>query len=297
MRPVTPTADPQAASARLSLARAGNIGAGLSRDLASVALLDLNIERPLAYTSPQRDVYLLTVHCDDALSCRAEQDPESPQMVVSVLRSRPTKFQVSGRGRMIIALITPLGFLRAFGMPMRGMTDRRIDLGELVGRASATALRDRILLAPDHTKADALALWIEDRIAARRHIESSAERVALAAMQTLGRPQLPVEALARAVGLQRRQLERDFRYWLGLSPGAYAKLIRFQRAATDIHTGRGLADVTYAQGFADQPHLSRVMRRMCWATPGQISLLGLDRRHQQLREAFGQRVLVMGPRD
>lgn len=289
-----PTTDPRSAGARLSVAPAGNIGPGLSRELASAALLDLRVERPLAYASPPRDVYLLTVFCDDALTCRAEDETHSPQMVLSLLRSRPAQFAVAGAGQMVVALITPLGFLKAFGVPLRGMTDQRVDLRNLVGPTDAAALRDRVMLSAGAARAEALARWIEDRVARRRHLEASAWRVAEAAMGTHA-PESPlaVDALARGVGLQRRQLERDFRYWLGMSPGAYAKLIRFQRAATDIHAGSEIAAVSYAQGYADQPHLTRVLRRMSSATPREIGRQGRDTQQRQLREAFAERLLVV----
>lgn len=283
-----------AASPRLTVAAAGNIGPSLSRELASAAVLDIQIGQPLVYASPPRDVYLMTVFCDDGLGCLTEDGLDSPQMVLSVLRSKPARFRVSGRGQMVVALITPLGFLKAFGLPLRGMTDRRMDVEELVGRAEAHLLRDRIMASQGAARAEALARWIEDRVQRRKHIEASAARVAEAAMNTQALDaQTQVASLARGVGLQRRQLERDFRFWLGLSPGAYARLIRFQRAATGIHAGNGIAQVTYDQGFADQPHLSRVVRRLSSATPREIGRQGQDLAHRLLREAFAERLLVV----
>jgi AraC-like DNA-binding protein len=289
-RPVpTPAAPP-----RLSVATARNIGPSLSRELASVALLGLHIEQPLDCASPPRDVYLMTVLCDDGLGFSNQDWGGSPQMVLSVLRSRPEPFRMSGSGQMVVALVTPLGFLKAFGLPLRGMTDQRIEVQDLVGRAEAALLRDRIMAARGTARADALAQWIEDRVQRRRHLEASASRVAEAVMNT----QAPdvrthVAGLASSVGLQRRQLERDFRFWLGMSPGAFTRLIRFQRAATHIHAGNGIAQVTYDQGFTDQPHLSRVLRRMSSATPREIGRQGRDLAHRLLREACAERLLVV----
>lgn len=290
--PVSPPAP--AAAPRLSVATARNIGPSLSRELASAAILDLHIERPLDCAAPTRDVYLMTVRCDDGLGFGTQEERDSPQMVLSVLRSRPAQFYLSGSGQIVVALVTPLGFLKAFGMPLRGMTDQRIEVQDLVGRAQAMQLRDRIMAASGTARADALAQWIEERVQQRKHLEASACRVAEAVMSSQAPEALtPVATLARGVGLQRRQLERDFRFWLGMSPGAFTRLIRFQRAATHIHAGNGIAQVTYDQGFTDQPHLSRVLRRMSSATPREIGRQGRDLAQRLLREACAERLLVV----
>lgn len=69
---------------------------------------------------------------------------------------------------------------------------------------------------------------------------------------------LPIPALARAVGLGRRQLERLFTRETGLSPGAFAAKMRVQYAEwLLISTDKSLTEIALACGYADLAHLSR----------------------------------------
>ncbi|MDR6536158.1 hypothetical protein [Variovorax soli] len=64
-----------------------------------------------------------------------------------------------------------------------------------------------------------------------------AERVA-AATSLPEAPELSVDELARQHRVSRRELERDFRRWLGIAPAGCARLVRFQCAARAIADGR-----------------------------------------------------------
>jgi transcriptional regulator GlxA family with amidase domain len=69
---------------------------------------------------------------------------------------------------------------------------------------------------------------------------------------------LPIPALARAVGIARRQLERLFIRETGLSPGAFAAKMRVQYAEWLLtSTDRSLTEIALACGYADLAHFSR----------------------------------------
>jgi len=77
-----------------------------------------------------------------------------------------------------------------------------------------------------------------------------------------------VDALACAVGLSRRQLERVFRSQLGLSPWQYLLQRRLRQGHWLLtQTTRTVTDIAQACGFADASHFSRRMRQSFGATP------------------------------
>lgn len=79
---------------------------------------------------------------------------------------------------------------------------------------------------------------------------------------------LPITALARAVGLARRQLERLFLKETGLSPGAFAAKMRIQYAEWLLFsTQKSLTEIALACGYADLAHFSRSCKSACGMSP------------------------------
>jgi AraC-like DNA-binding protein len=79
---------------------------------------------------------------------------------------------------------------------------------------------------------------------------------------------LSADDLARAVGLSRFQLYRQFRERYGLAPSAYLRQVRLREARGRLAAGAAIAEVAFATGFADQSHLTRWFRRSYGITPG-----------------------------
>jgi transcriptional regulator GlxA family with amidase domain len=83
------------------------------------------------------------------------------------------------------------------------------------------------------------------------------------------RGQLRVEQLAEKVGWSRRQIEREFRSGVGVSPKVLARIIRFQNLLRLVGESelREWADVALAVGYADQPHMVREFREFSGQSP------------------------------
>jgi AraC-like DNA-binding protein len=81
--------------------------------------------------------------------------------------------------------------------------------------------------------------------------------------------QLRIGELADQLGVTRRQLERQCRRDLGVSPKMLARILRFRRAAALIARGqvRSGADLAAAGGYVDQAHLIREFQEFAGTTP------------------------------
>ena len=81
--------------------------------------------------------------------------------------------------------------------------------------------------------------------------------------------QISVEALAEAVGLSDRQLERKFTRHVGLLPKAFCRLTRFCQVKSLLESARkpNGCDLAYACGYYDQTHLIREFRLFTGQTP------------------------------
>ena len=68
-----------------------------------------------------------------------------------------------------------------------------------------------------------------------------------------------------------RTLQRHFLKTTGLTYKAFTQIERAQKAVALLQQGRPAADVAFALGYADQPHLIRSLKAIMGQTPGQIA--------------------------
>jgi AraC-like DNA-binding protein len=128
-------------------------------------------------------------------------------------------------------------------------------------------------LAVEETVLDAvagLAPHLRDASVAprREHGEHAAVRRARLHLHERWDQPVSLAELAGVAGLSRFELLRRFRQQNGLTPHAFQRDVRIDRARGMLGDGTPVAAVAAACGFADQPHLSRVFKRLVGVTPG-----------------------------
>lgn len=83
-----------------------------------------------------------------------------------------------------------------------------------------------------------------------------------------------VADVAEAAGVHRVYLARQYRRWLGHSPGDDLRRRRVDRATHLMMTGKApLSDIALAAGFCDQSHLNRVFAAHWGMSPAQFQRL------------------------
>lgn len=80
----------------------------------------------------------------------------------------------------------------------------------------------------------------------------------------------PVEDVANLLNVGSRHLRRMLLEAVGLTPKAYQQVMRLQRFVTAADHGTPLAAAAADAGYADQPHLTREVRRFCGLTPANL---------------------------
>lgn len=94
-------------------------------------------------------------------------------------------------------------------------------------------------------------------------VRRACERLA----EALDQP-LPLDQLAREVGVNKFVLIRRFRAQIGSTPHRYRMLLRVERARALLARGVEMVEVANALGFADQAHLSRAFKEVVGIAPG-----------------------------
>jgi AraC-like DNA-binding protein len=157
----------------------------------------------------------------------------------------------------------PGGLFALLGAPLAALADTAIDT-----RDSDWALHDvaeRLAsLRCDHARARHLAAVLLRR-AARRDADLSA-CVLLRRVETMR--ELPtVAALADALCVSTRSLERRFQQWVGVTPKQHLASLRFQRACARLPWAQGMAALSAELGYYDQAHFIGDFRRFSGTTP------------------------------
>jgi len=88
-----------------------------------------------------------------------------------------------------------------------------------------------------------------------------------------------LDELAATAGVSRFHLIRVFQRRYGLTPFAYQRSRRIEKARAVLRTGKSIADAAAAAGFADQSHLGRSFRAVMGSTPGEY-------RESYLRDSY-----------
>ncbi|HKB78989.1 MAG TPA: helix-turn-helix transcriptional regulator [Thermoanaerobaculia bacterium] len=147
-------------------------------------------------------------------------------------------------GRAAALLRTPLALLTDARVPLSNVAPRIRFAGEDIGQIEAE-LRPFLMDA---------------------HYDPRVTAAVDALVETGGR--IPVESVASMVGMSRQHLARSFAVHVGISPKAFARVMRFRRAvALGRAGGRSWADLAAESGYFDQSHLIADFRELGGDTP------------------------------
>lgn len=193
-------------------------------------------------------------------------DPQRLRAFVVGNQCAPSVTGVAGHQLGVQVELTPAGALALLG-DVEDYTDTVVPLDEALGR-EGTRLVETLADAPS---------W-EARLDLLDASFASCELPPLSPDVAWLRRQLHrtrglarVEPLMDETGWSRRHVTENFRRQLGVTPKAYARLLRFQHAMTllmEQAPGRSLADVATEAGYYDQSHLTRDFAALAGTTPG-----------------------------
>lgn len=156
----------------------------------------------------------------------------------------------------------------AAGIHLRGIRFRPAAVAAAF-RTPASLLRNRTLPA-DTVLSSRMTRSLKDTNAIDTWIRSikpnprSCAAVRLLTCRSVGE-------VASALDISGRHLRRLVLADVGLPPKVYQQVVRLQRFVRAIDAGAQLAGAAAAAGYADQPHLTREVRRFCRIAPARLA--------------------------
>lgn len=224
---------------------------------------------PLPFAVAPHDSMMLTVQLGLGGHAIEEKGSHGENVRLTGIREWTGAFSGAGNCVSLFALLTPLGSVSLLeSQALDTMPRIRARVADLLDARLTRHLESDIALAGSlEARLGAFAAWLETRAIARRGLSPAALRAGRAAMRLCEQPNLPVEAVAAQEQVSRRQLERDFGQWIGTSPRHLSQVARVQAVSRRVQAGGTLADVAADVGFADQAHMSRVVKNLTGLTP------------------------------
>lgn len=192
----------------------------------------------------------------------------------------PGVSQHDGHAHGLLIDLTPLGAALLFRVPGAELSDQIVPLDALLGR-EAGLLVTRLLAEETWPRRFALLdTWLRARFAAAPPLSPGVvwawRRLAASGGQ------VPIATLLEELGCSRRHLAQSFGDTVGMTPKAYARVIRFERAIAHLSRGdEELGAIALECGYYDQAHFNRDVRAFAGLPPAAL-LPGIPRsdRHQ-----------------
>jgi AraC-like DNA-binding protein len=196
------------------------------------------------------------------------QQPGRFDMLLSGLHTRPAGIRMAGAQTGIQLAVSPSGVRALFGHPAGALRSSVVGLGDVIG-PDAERLVDQLRHATSWRSRFHL---LEQALIRRLDAAPPPARPEVAwAWRRLVRTRggATVTSIAAEVGWSRRHLSSQFDAEVGLTPKVAGRVVRFEHtvAALKAAPTTGLAAVAYANGYADQAHMTREWRELAGCPP------------------------------
>lgn len=156
----------------------------------------------------------------------------------------------------------------ALGVPACDLRDQRVPLEAVWGTSVVQRLCEEGESAEDRDRFAALLRELERRLARNQSEDSAVDAMVRWAVAG-GYRSRPATA---KLGVGERQLLRRFQDRVGYGPKMLQRVLRFQHllVLANRQPPAGLAGLAAEAGYADQPHMTRDVRRLAGTTPSML---------------------------
>lgn len=188
---------------------------------------------------------------------------QQPEVFFYCAATRMLPLRISRPMDVFAIRFRPWGVSRFGTGPMSELLDRAVPPQEVLG-SPGSQLVSALKACKNHKQRVAMA-----NHALLAALASDAENTTAidTLIKAIGGAANPASEMANALNRSPRTVSRTWQKMVGISPRAYAKLMRFHRALKWIDEGRPLVWVAAQCGYADQAHMARHIKDIAGVPP------------------------------
>lgn len=161
--------------------------------------------------------------------------------------------------------LTPLGARQLLGVPGAELASQVVCLADVLGDAGRILVERLRQLSSWPARFRALDAFLLERLSQAAPVSADIGWAWRRLVDTGGDTR--IGTLVTELGCSRRHLSCRFKEEIGMTPKAYARVLRFEHAMGRLVAGDEPGDVAFACGYADQPHLNREFLVMAGVPP------------------------------
>jgi AraC-like DNA-binding protein len=195
---------------------------------------------------------------------------ESPPNVAGPM-TLPLKSTISAGAEIIGVRFRPGVAPALLGVSAQELLNQHVSLSDIWSRKHVLPWSDAADRAHFPAKLEAIVTVIAHRLGA---VAQPDVFVTDATRWIADHPSGNLEQLIRLSGLSERQVRRRFDEAIGYGPKKLQRILRLQRllwlAGQRLAVPLNLADLAFAAGYADQPHMTREVAALSGASPGTL---------------------------
>lgn len=191
-----------------------------------------------------------------------------PDAMVMGQRTRPFHILPLGHVDTFAVCFYPIGFGNIVKTPLDRLTDTELPLRELFPVDESEALARGMSGAADVSEHIRLIeAFLRRRLDEAATLSRIVTETVDALLQTRGTT--PIYAILKEDGSKRRQLERQFRKQIGISPKRLGRAIRLQTALNLLlnRSTETLTEIAYEADYFDQTHFIKDFKELVGVTP------------------------------
>lgn len=175
---------------------------------------------------------------------------------------------------MIVFQLYPFAAKCLFDIDPRKLNDECADLSPIQGLATEAPLEALATLPTISLKTERIAKFIAVLAREKGMDEYGKIQQAVQIIQD-HKGLITITELARQLKINERTLRRKFNQYVGIPPKKFAKIIQFQTSLDQLSTGgfSKLNEVVYENGYADQSHFIRNIKKFTGKRPMQLKSL------------------------
>jgi AraC-like DNA-binding protein len=209
----------------------------------------------------------IIIHLND-LHCNLFGDAQwaqSPDYLILGLLTRPYEVRFSGTVSIFAIRFKPEGIYNIFGIPASEFKDGFDDIGMILGHSFRSFCHR---LREEKSTATMVGLTENFLLNSLQRNNLDYNYLNLAAEIIRQKQEIKIEELSNRVAISQRQLEREFKKKLGVSPKHYLRIMRLNEVQRLLKERPfDLTSIAYHCGYTDQAHFIRDFKKIIGENP------------------------------